>query len=133
MRESLLYNRAVACNMHNSYTIRLSWYLSFFCFSLSLSFSFAARLSLTPSHSHALQQLIRFINLITVLSSESIMSAYREVSRPSGCASFPSLGNPSHFRLLIQKLRQSLFPFTLFSLLSFSSLSFILSLYRYRC
>lgn len=71
-------------NTHNSYTIWLSSYL-FFCLSL------AARLSLTPSHSHALQQLIRFINSHhRFIVRINYVSLCREVSRPSGCLLLPS-------------------------------------------
>lgn len=47
-------NRAVVC--------KYAQFIHNLIISLSLSFSLAARLSLIPSHSHALQQLIRFIN-----------------------------------------------------------------------
>lgn len=80
-------------NTHNSIII-VSLFLS-----LSRSFSLAARLSLIlpPTHTHY-NSLLDISILITVLSSESIMSAYREVSRSSGCSSFllisSYLGNP---------------------------------------
>lgn len=94
---------------------------------ISFSVSLAARLSLTPSHSHALQQLIRFINSYHCLSSESIMSAYREVSRLSWLPPFFSSSAILHIRLLVQKLRQ-IFPFTLFSLFFLFYNSLVLSL-----
>lgn len=103
-------------NTHNSYTIWLSSYL-FFC----LSFLLQGYLSLPLTHTHY-NSLLDSSILITVLSSESIMSACVVKFRAHPAASFSLLSSAiPHIRLLVQKLRQSLFPFTLFSF-SFSFL-----------
>lgn len=91
--------------------------------SLSLSLLLQGYLSLPLTHTHY-NSLLDSSILITVLSSESIMSACREISRPSGCLLLPFSSVIPHIRLLVQKLRQSLFPFTLFSF--FFSFSFLL-------
>lgn len=97
-------------NTHNSYTIWLSSYLFV---------SLAARLSLIPSHSHALQQLIRFINsyhcFIVRINYVSLSWSFAPIRLPT----FRFSSAIPHIRLLVQKLRQSLFPFTPFSFLLF--------------
>lgn len=113
-------------NTHNSYTIWLSSYL-FFCLSLLLQ----GYLSLPLTHTHY-NSLLNSSILITVLSSESIMSACVVKFRAHPTASFSLLSSAiPHIRLLVQKLRQSLFPFTLFFVFFFFSIT--LSPYRYCC
>ena len=123
-RERILlpYNRAVTCKY-----ARFIYNLIIIVFPF-LSLLLQGYLSLPPTHTHY-NSLLDSSTLITVLSSESIMSAYREVSRLSWLPPFFSSLAIPHIRLLVQKLRQ-IFPFTLFS---FFFLFYTLSFYRYRC
>lgn len=91
---------------------------------LSLSFSLLLQgyLSFFSTHTHY-NSLLNSI-LITVLSSESIMSAYREVFAPIPAASFPFLGNPSYSFACTKAKAKFISTFTLFSF--FSSFSFLL-------
>lgn len=99
---------------------RISFFLtsfSLFLFSFLLQGSLFLSLSFPPTHT---QQLIRFINsyhrFIIRINYVSLPWSFASIRLPP----FPFSAIP-HIRLLVQKLRQSLFSFILF-LLSFSFL-----------